>query len=189
MEHAAGLAKTGHGQIVAAVAEAGVGKGTLYRRFGDRASLLRALLEEPERQFQEALIRGEPPLGPGAPPLERLHAFGARLIELLEQNSHFLRAAEAVKSGGFNHPVYSVYRAHAGLLLQELLGESTRTDYLVDALLAPLGVDAFLFEREARGLSIDEITDGWCALADAVAGCSASKRRAPVGRSAKGHPS
>ena len=34
-------------------AEAGVGKGTLYRRFGDRSSLLRALIDEPERDFQE----------------------------------------------------------------------------------------------------------------------------------------
>src|SRR4051794_15516530 len=60
-------------------AEAGVGKGTLYRRFGDRSSLLRALIEEPEKAFQDELIRGLPPLGPGAPPRERLHAFGDAL--------------------------------------------------------------------------------------------------------------
>src|SRR3954451_3879852 len=47
--------------------KAGVGKGTLFRRFGDRASLMLALLEENEAQFQESFIRGEPPLGPGAP--------------------------------------------------------------------------------------------------------------------------
>src|SRR5438874_797892 len=43
-----------------------VGKGTLYRRFGDRASLAFALLDERERALQEWIIRGEPPLGPGA---------------------------------------------------------------------------------------------------------------------------
>ena len=37
---------------------AGVGKGTLYRRFGDRAALLRALISEPEQEFQDNLIRG-----------------------------------------------------------------------------------------------------------------------------------
>ena len=57
-------------------AAAGVGKGTLYRRFGDRWTLLRALIDEPERDFQDELIRGEPPLGPGGPPMERLRAFG-----------------------------------------------------------------------------------------------------------------
>ena len=51
------------------VAEAaGVGKGTLFRRFGSRAALARAVLSEHESAFQEGIIRGEPPLGPGAPP-------------------------------------------------------------------------------------------------------------------------
>ncbi len=38
-------------------------------------SLVRALLEH-EAAFQESFIRGEAPLGPGAPPVERLVAFG-----------------------------------------------------------------------------------------------------------------
>src|SRR5258708_39280252 len=33
---------------------AGVGKGTLFRRFGDRASLFRALVDDREREFQDA---------------------------------------------------------------------------------------------------------------------------------------
>src|SRR3954466_11857769 len=45
-------------------AEAGVGKGTLFRRFGDRASLARAIVSEHESRLQEEIIRGEPPLGP-----------------------------------------------------------------------------------------------------------------------------
>jgi AcrR family transcriptional regulator len=149
-------------------AKAGVGKGTLYRRFGDRASLLRALIDEPERAFQESLIRGSPPLGPGAPPLERLHAFGAGVLRLLDQNARFIRATELVQMGRYNHPVYAFYRTHVALLLREVLGESTRTDYLVDSLLAPLSADLVLYQREVRGLSLAEMTDGWCALATAV---------------------
>src|ERR1700709_1977778 len=64
--------------------EAGVGKGTLFRRFGDRAGLVLALLDGGTREFQDALIRGKPPLGPGAPPVERLIAFGHGFIDLLE---------------------------------------------------------------------------------------------------------
>src|SRR3954447_12028676 len=55
-------------------ADAGVGKGTLFRRSGDRASLAHALLEATETSFEEQLIRGERPLGPGAPPCERVVA-------------------------------------------------------------------------------------------------------------------
>jgi AcrR family transcriptional regulator len=150
-------------------AAACVGKGTLYRRFGDRASLIRALIEDPERDFQEALIRGEPPLGPGAPPLERLYAFGAGMLKLLEQTARFLRATEAEKHSRFNHPVYAFHRTHVALLLREILGEGVRTDYLVDSLLAPLSADAFLYQHETREMSLDEMTDGWIALATAIA--------------------
>src|SRR4051794_38596643 len=46
---------------------AGVGRGTLYRRYPDRAAIAVALLDEHERRLQERLLRGDPPLGPGAP--------------------------------------------------------------------------------------------------------------------------
>jgi AcrR family transcriptional regulator len=158
--------------------EAGVGKGTLYRRFGDRSSLLRALIEEPERDFQEALIRGEPPLGPGAPPIERLHAFGATLLQRLETEARFIREAEGLGAGRYLHPVYSFYRMHVGLLLRELPGDQTRTEYLVDCLLAPLAAEPFLFQRETLDMPLDQLIEGWCLLADAVAAAAAGARRA-----------
>jgi AcrR family transcriptional regulator len=153
----------------AVAARACVGKGTLYRRFGDRASLIRALVEEPERDFQDALIRGEPPLGPGAPPLERLLAFGAGVLGLLEQNARFMADTKSEKASVFDHPVYSFYRTHVGILLREILGDGVRTDYLIDSLLAPLAADAFLYQRDVRGMSIEQMTDGWTALATAIA--------------------
>src|SRR3954454_11657998 len=56
----------------AVAAEAGVGKGTVFRRFGDRASLARAVISDYEAGLQERMIRGPAPLGPGAPARERL---------------------------------------------------------------------------------------------------------------------
>src|SRR6185312_15490389 len=46
------------------VAAAGVGKGTLYRIFGDKSGLGAALLDEQERDLQERVLSGPPPLGP-----------------------------------------------------------------------------------------------------------------------------
>src|SRR6478609_929263 len=57
-------------------AAAGVGKGTLFRRFGSRAGLMVVLLDEDEKAQQQAILFGPPPLGPGAPPLKRLLAYG-----------------------------------------------------------------------------------------------------------------
>jgi AcrR family transcriptional regulator len=155
-------------------AEAGVGKGTLYRRFGDRWSLLRALIEEPEREFQEQLIRGEPPLGPGAPAEERLRAFGAGILALLERHARFILAGDSLPVGRYRHPVYAFYRVHVAMLLREIRGDDTTTEYLVDAVLAALGPELFLYQREILGMSLEEMTEGWQALADAVVAIATS---------------
>src|SRR3954451_9661084 len=79
----------------ALAAEAGVGKGTLFRRFGDKAGLARALLDERERELQEAILHGPPPLGPDAPPCERLIAFGRAFLEFPDDHRAILVAADA----------------------------------------------------------------------------------------------
>ncbi|MCW2994696.1 MAG: TetR/AcrR family transcriptional regulator [Conexibacter sp.] len=150
-------------------AEAGVGKGTLYRRFGDRSSLLRALISEPEQAFQDALIRGDAPLGPGAPPDERLHAFGEGVLTFLDSHAVYIQAGERLGGGKrYGHPVYAFYRTHVSLLLGQALGETPHHDYLVDALLGPLSAEPFLYQRDLRGMSVEEICAGWHALCDAV---------------------
>ena len=145
----------------AIASEAGVGKGTLFRRFGDRSGLVHALLDTREREFQEALIRGEPPLGPGAPAVDRLCAFGHGLIAHLEAHGDFLLAAE---TGGrfvrFNAGVYSLYRAHVAMLLREADPECD-TDYLAEALLAPLAADIFLYMRRVRNMPLERIAEGY----------------------------
>ena len=64
-------------------AAAGVGKGTVFRRFGSRAGLMMVLLDEDERASQQAFLFGPPPLGPGAPPLDRLLAFGRERLRFV----------------------------------------------------------------------------------------------------------
>jgi AcrR family transcriptional regulator len=160
--------------------EAGVGKGTLYRRFGDRAALLRALISEPEQEFQDALIRGAAPLGPGAPPEVRLHAFGEGLLQFLNDRAIYLQAGELMGgSKRYGHPVYAFYRTHVSLLLKQACGgDAANHEYLVDALLGPLSAEPFLYQRDLRGMSVDEITAGWHGLCDAVlAGARASDPR------------
>src|ERR1700747_2444542 len=105
----------------AIAAEAGVGKGTLFRRFGDRASLAFALLESSERAFQDAFIRGPAPLGPGAPPCERLTAFGQALLEHLETHGDLLLAAQPAKTPGtrFDRGPHGAYRAHVTILIRD----------------------------------------------------------------------
>ena len=55
---------------------AGVGKGTVFRRFDSREGLMAALLDHSETEWQAAVMSGPPPLGPGAEAWDRLLAFG-----------------------------------------------------------------------------------------------------------------
>jgi AcrR family transcriptional regulator len=139
--------------------EAGVGKGTLFRRFGDRASLFHALLDESERRLQEGFIRGPAPLGPGAPTVERLVAFGRALLDLTYERGDLLLAALPTSPTlRYESAVHAAYRAHVTHLLEEL--DVADPDYLADALLAALAPDLVLHQVQ-RGMTIDECKQGW----------------------------
>lgn len=135
------------------VAEAaGLGKGTLYRRFGDRQGLLLALLDDAERALQDALLSGPPPLGPGAPPEERLPAFLAALVELLEQRGAVLRASETYVPGArVRGGAYGAWHQHVALLLGEAR-PGTDAATLAHVLLAPLAAETWTGLRETAGV-------------------------------------
>jgi AcrR family transcriptional regulator len=150
--------------------EAGVGKGTIYRRFGDRASLATALLDASERELQELLIRGAPPLGPGAPPVERLVAFGHAWLDVLVRHGDIVLASEHGPIGTrFRGAVYASHRAHLILLLREARPDAD-AEYLADALLAVLASELVLFLRTDRGMELDRVKAGWSELVRSVAG-------------------
>ncbi|PXX67069.1 TetR family transcriptional regulator [Nocardia tenerifensis] len=143
---------------------AGVGRGTLYRRYPDTNSIAVALLDEHERALQERLIGGAPPLGPGAPPAARLAAFYAAMIELLDGHADLVLGAE---TGGarFATGAYGFWYAHVRALLRE--GGIREPDALVDPLLAPLAAEVYRQQR-GRGLTSAQISDALGHLARSV---------------------
>lgn len=145
-------------------AAAGVGKATLYRRYPDVASVALALLDEHERRIQDELLRGPPPLGPGAAPAERLAAFYRAMVELLERHAHLALAAET-GARRYGTGAYQAWRLHLGALLAEA-GQAEHP-VLVDALLAPLAPDLFAHQR-ASGHAAHAIADNLAVLADRV---------------------
>lgn len=153
---------------------AGVGRGTLYRRYPDIASIATALLDEHERTLQEELIRGEPPLGPDAAPAERLAAFYAAMIELLERHAQLVLGTE-VGHTRFATGAYGFWRVHVLALLRDAQVEDP--DALVDVLLAPLAPDVYLHQRRARGLTPERITAALARSAYAVLAAPAEKAR------------
>jgi AcrR family transcriptional regulator len=146
----------------AIAAAAGVGKGTLFRGFGDRAGLVLALLQEHETRLQESIIRGPAPLGPGAPPLERLIAFGEALLKHLAQHGAMIAAAEG-RLDRYRSGPFLVYQTHVAMLVREAAPDCD-WEFITDALLASLTATHLRYMRRARGMSEERLAAGWADL-------------------------
>lgn len=148
--------------MAAVASAAGVGKGTVFHRFGDREGLTQALLDEYMREFQDAFLRGPPPLGPGAPPAERLEAFVVELIRLQLTHLELALAAE-VPVGRALPPVYGALLIHIKTLVHEIdpaLDDQVVAGFILSAIAPPvlhrmrsvLGVDTAVLQACARAL-------------------------------------
>ncbi|MFI8522298.1 TetR/AcrR family transcriptional regulator [Streptomyces sp. NPDC085481] len=135
----------------------GIGVGTVYRRFGDVAQLLWALLDDRERQFQEAYLSGPPPLGPGAPAAERLDAFLEALVDrVVEQREILLAAQSAAPSARYTSGAYLALHAHLTLLIGQARPD-TNGGLLAHLLLAPFSpslVHHLSAEQHATGAEL-----------------------------------
>jgi AcrR family transcriptional regulator len=137
---------------------AGVGKGTLFRRFGDRQGLLVALLDAAERRLQDDLLHGPPPLGPGAPAGARLLAFLEAYVALLEARGDIVRASERSSPGArLRTAAYTGWHLHVTVLLRELRPDADAAA-LAHVLLAPLAADTWLALRRDGGLGRAALT-------------------------------
>jgi AcrR family transcriptional regulator len=153
------VAESGIGALsmVEVADRAGVGVGTVYRRFGDLGGLALALLDDEEQRFQGAFIFGPPPLGPGAPPLERLRAFMHRYLDRLEVEADLHSLAE-VRSPTTRHRSAPYQTAHTHLVTLLRQAEvGTDPDYLADTLLALLAGGLYIHHRRELGRSAAEI--------------------------------
>lgn len=152
----------------AVAASAGVGKGTVFRRFGSRAGLMLALLDHSEKEFQAAFMSGPPPLGPGADPVERLVAFGRARLDMIESHGDIQRAADGA-SGLVRYatPPYLVTVTHVSTLLRE----AGHTDFVrprADALLGMLGADLVLHQLRVLHIPRAALAQNWESMVRAV---------------------
>ncbi|MGW1773927.1 TetR/AcrR family transcriptional regulator [Streptomyces sp. NPDC002104] len=104
----------------AIAARAGVGKGTLFRRFGSKSGLAVALLDAQESELQSRMLFGPPPLGPGAAASERITAFFDTYLDLLDANLELVRLSETTAPGvRYQIGSYCLWQRHLSVLLAE----------------------------------------------------------------------
>jgi AcrR family transcriptional regulator len=127
-----------HVSMDAVAVAAGVGKGTLFRRFGDKAGLAVALLDQRERELQDKILLGPPPLGPGAEPRQRLLAFVDAYLEYALTHLDLVRMSETASPGArYRIGAYRFWHRHAALLL----ADRKDPEALAHVLLAPLAAE------------------------------------------------
>lgn len=150
-------------------AAAGVGKGTLYRRFVDRGGLAVALLDERERELQRAILNGPPPLGPGADPTERLAAFVRAYLGFLDRQLDLVLLSETASAGArMRTGAHAFWRQHCRYLLHEAGAPSPnlRAGLLLAGLSAEQARHWLRDEQRPRDQLADELSAAAAALAE-----------------------
>lgn len=147
---------------------AGVGKGTLYRRYPNKGLLCQTLLDEPTRRFQEETLRMLGDAGSG--PLEKLDRFLDGLVGFTEENLDLLYGGNEPLCGAdrlarFAHPAFDWRRWTVLGLLRAAgregeLGGDLDLEYVAAALLAPLDVDFYYYQRRIQGIPQQRISVG-----------------------------
>ncbi|PSL05252.1 TetR family transcriptional regulator [Haloactinopolyspora alba] len=146
-----------HVSMDAIAAAAGVGKGTLFRRFGDKAGLAVALLDERERELQETILSGPAPLGPVTStdkpdPRERLRAFVDAYAHYVLAHLDLVRMSETAAPGArYRIGAYRFWHRHTALLLAAAR-PGDDADALAHVVLAPLSAEhlhAVVAEQDA----------------------------------------
>jgi AcrR family transcriptional regulator len=144
---------------------AGVGKGTLYRRYGDKSQLVMALMGRCVANLQADLSQ----LPHYTSTLDELKAVIGRMAAWTEEHASELGIIAEQRSM-HGSPLYEWLH---GLVLDLLIdalerGEARIADpvYVADALLAAIDVDLFVFQRRGRGYSVVQIEAGLHALID-----------------------
>ena len=96
------------------------------------------------RPWVPARLPAPPPLGPGAPPRERLVAFFTALSCFMDRQGELILEAErlAVPGTRFGGGPYAAYHTHVRLLLRELDPELD-IDVLAHVLLAPFRAEVY----------------------------------------------
>ena len=142
---------------------AGLGKGTVFRRFGTRAGIFAALLDDDERAFQQQVLAGPPPLGPGAAPLDRLIAYGRARTGFLIAHRDIARATLDGHQPIPGRSQSPLSQLHIRVLLGQMNLSDTDPDMLAVQLTAALDGPLLLY------LSASDLTEASPDTAERIA--------------------
>jgi AcrR family transcriptional regulator len=136
---------------------AGVGKGTLYRHFENKAALCIALLDDDQRNLQQQTLQR---LAQTDTPAEKLGWFVRAVVDFVARNEAIIAVSDGnILTNATHAPAHwwwwqTIY----GLLRQT--GLQADLHYLSDMFYALLDARLIYFQRHVRGYSSERIAKG-----------------------------
>ncbi len=148
-------------------AEAEIGAGTLYRRYRNKGELCLALIKDNVVLCFES-IDSYLEDNHTEPPHERLKGILSLFIQFRESKSQLLKGVEdgesAKRPATTRSPLFTELHEIIVSLFEEMHEHRSNSTFKADILLAALKSEEYLFQREVRGYSPDEILDHICSL-------------------------
>jgi AcrR family transcriptional regulator len=152
---------------------AGVGKGTLYRRYPDKAMLVVELMDACFVSFERETL--DDIASSSTSSIDQLHAFLDRLIDWTEEHTPMLgviadQSEGSRRGSGRCGPIYRWLHGIVDYLLRQATaaGEANVDDtvYAADVILSAVDVDLYVFQRRERHYSPEQIRAGIHQLVD-----------------------
>ncbi|MCL7495623.1 MULTISPECIES: TetR/AcrR family transcriptional regulator [Streptomyces] len=164
-------------------AAAGVGKGTLFRRFGDRTGLIRAVFDARIEPLRQAVEEGPAPLGPSAAPRERVPALLDAVLRFKLDHRHLSLALEEAGSGSpYAGASYSWWHGMLRDALEQLpgaaAGPAADSDFTAHVLLAATRADLVEHLADQEGMTPERMRAQLAAFVDRVLGGGCEAREA-----------
>ncbi|WP_327704086.1 TetR/AcrR family transcriptional regulator [Streptomyces decoyicus] len=156
-------------------AAAGVGKGTLFRRFGDRTGLIRAVFDARIEPLRQAVEEGPAPLGPSAAPRERVPALLDAVLRFKLDHRHLSLALEEAGSGSpYQGASYAWWHGILRDTLEQLpeaaAGPAADGDFTAHVLLAATRADLVEHLAGQEGMTPGRMRAQLAAFVDRVLG-------------------
>ena len=150
---------------------AGVGKGTLFRRFGDRTNLIRTVYDARLTDLRAAIADGPPPLGPGTDPRTRIPALLDAVVDFKLDNRKLAMSLEQDQRDGaatlYTSPSYVETHRLLTSLLTEAIGADD-AEWIAYTLLAATRIDLVDHLVTAEGMTRDDLRHKVRTLVDRV---------------------
>ncbi|MCD1261169.1 TetR/AcrR family transcriptional regulator [Paenibacillus athensensis] len=153
--------------------EAGVGQGTLYRRYAHIGEVCSDLLRTTSEQFMASLEAALAEEAPHAPAIERLANLIVRIVAFIDDKAPLLSAIYSQYNGKkkmhlHDKPIFVKLHHFAATLMNEAIaaGDIRPVDVklTVNTLLAALSPEQYMYHREVLGYDKERFAEGICRL-------------------------